>query len=623
MAPSAPPPIQWNRSGWYRHWGWRAASTLWAGLVCFAVACVCTYMIASSGDMIEPVFDAHGGRTRAAVSLEPGCTANIIDHLHLHVQRAAAVGASRRRRGILSGGRGLALRCVKTRCCCRTARPDLAPILRDITRALLDRQSDWLEAASAERYAVAARALSRFEYVLTARFRRHLRSGERLVLDELLSEALLAMVTCPGVGTELATELVATLPSVAQQLLGGKIRHIVAAVWARLSADFFGGGGAGGATRGEGKGGAGGGGAGGGGGAAAIQPLPREAGAPSCRLSRVLSALLLDIVDFDALAAFKLWWLRAVVLYSTFLVMLAGLCVLLVSAATAYDVGDLTWFTGGTAALAVVLAAEVSGTFAFLRRRAELLTRSVCGSFERALLHLDTRDELQSLMADMLTVAIDEAAKQLWPLDGPLRMLYRHHGGHDAVLAAAAARYDTIAKPQIREAFADVLAESDEPRHLCCRTDGRGRKQRRRGGTTSQDATSPRAVAPARENESFEWLAPVGSYLTESIERGAVAPLQAAWRGYRVRSTLRSAGGGGAVTQSALQQQEAKEQEEEQPSDHNVPPAPPNSLPAPTILPPPTYPQPAIRAEVGGGQRQSRLRAASLAAMALTDIVRI
>ena len=62
---------------------------------------------------------------------------------------------------------------------------------------------------------------------------------------------------------------------------------------------------------------------------------------------------------------------------------------------------------------------------------------------------------------------------------------------------------------------------------------------------------------------------------------------------------------------------EAKEHE--RPSD--VPPAPPNSLPAPAILPPPRLPQPAIRAEVGGGQ--SRLAATSLAVVALTDIIRI
>ena len=71
--------------------------------------------------------------------------------------------------------------------------------------------------------------------------------------------------------------------------------------------------------------------------------------------------------------------------------------------------------------------------------------------------------------------------------------------------------------------------------------------------------------------------------------------------------------------QLKLRQQQQEAKEHERPSD--VPPAPPNSLPAPAILPPPRLPQPAIRAEVGGGQ--SRLAAASLAVVALTDVIRI
>ena len=81
-----------------------------AGLVCLGVGVACIVLIAQSGSLIETVYDEHG--VRAAVSLEPGCTLNVIHAVFLHTRRTATAGLPVRRRGLLGDGHWLATRCA-------------------------------------------------------------------------------------------------------------------------------------------------------------------------------------------------------------------------------------------------------------------------------------------------------------------------------------------------------------------------------------------------------------------------------------------------------------------------------------------------------------------------------
>ena len=86
----------------------------------------------------------------------------------------------------------------------------------------------------------------------------------------------------------------------------------------------------------------------------------------------------------------------------------AGLCVISVFTATTVDVGDATWWFGGSVAWLLVIGLQALWTTRYLQWRAQFLTVQICRSVKRTLLGVPHRPDVLALIGDVSTVVLDE-----------------------------------------------------------------------------------------------------------------------------------------------------------------------------------------------------------------------
>lgn len=111
----------------------------------------------------------------------------------------------------------------------------------------------------------------------------------------------------------------------------------------------------------------------------------------------------------------------------------------------------------------LVNVVQLGYTARYLRCKSAVMTAAIRISAEQTLLGLMDREDLTTLISDMIDSAVDEVYRQLRPFDGPVKLLFEKKGGKAAILKKVGDKF-TKAKPRIEQAFHKPIADetSDE-----------------------------------------------------------------------------------------------------------------------------------------------------------------
>ena len=263
----------------------------------------------------------------------------------------------------------------------------------------------------------------------------------KLVVSRLVTELVVALLSIGELPKVVMKEVMNNLPDTVRVVLGGKIDQVVSGVWAKLAAEFWLP-------------------------TAAISPRASlGTGAKESRLGRVLSRLCNDLVDAEVLAPVRTWYRNIRRTYILWIAFLFLVSVMINVTAAAWNWEENTWlFILGMSTLACCLA-QAAYTWFYLVKRAEYLTEKLMGSVQEHLLALWEREDLVELVGDLADVGINEAARLVWPLEGPVKVLYtKTLGGREGLLKLVGDIFEEQVKPIIVTVFEDLqAAEADEP----------------------------------------------------------------------------------------------------------------------------------------------------------------
>ena len=188
---------------------------------------------------------------------------------------------------------------------------------------------------------------------------------------------------------------------------------------------------------------------------------PRYVESRSNQLIEVVTAVVNDLVDFDALRPMHTWWARLMGVW------LVAFCTMVIFSCVVVAVGNRSqtsrqiWYVCGALLFLVVNGLQVAYTRFWLRRQAKTLTLQLAESAEATLLGLCERDDAMALVGALVDSAVDETLHHLRPFDAPARLVFDLQGGRDALIEKVKARFDKRTAPRIRLLFQRLRSGGD------------------------------------------------------------------------------------------------------------------------------------------------------------------
>ena len=522
---------------------WRLSYALSAACVVWSAAAVQLWLVFAGGNLVT-ISKNNQGVERAAIHLKLGCFLNVLSKIGLNLTKSLLRKSTAEklegnqvllaRRGLLNSN-SLAMSCLSTRCC--------RPMHRDLHRVLDDISNSLLTAAEPDVSAEVMEVLRRLAKEVVAVIEDQASHSGQLVLSQLVNEIALAVLNLEGLPQVAMQEVSKQLPLPVRAVLAGKLERTVTAVWHSLDVAFWDVPERHNSTPGR------------------RRSVVATNIAEQTRVGAVLTSLCDDLLDPQVLGPIRSWYWKVLRIYVCWFLGLFVLTVFLAAFATRADYSQESWMFGVGIGTVVFLIAQLAFTVNYLQRRAEKLTKLLLDGVESTLLGLMERPDLVLLVGDVADLLVPETAKQLWPLDGPIRALYGGAlGGRDGVVKIAKEQFDAQ-KPLIQQMFADLQAPPGQKSTALQQADeeyaaaaaaaaaGGGSTRAQRGKTPTVEVTSTADIEMGAVDEASEageggegdevglttkMARRIGSIFTGEMDKHA-SKLQAAHRGHVAR----------------------------------------------------------------------------------------
>lgn len=494
--------------------GWRLQYALSAACVVFLFAAVQLWLVYVGGNLVTVDKDGQGVE-RAAIHLKLGCFLNVLSKIGLNLTKSLLRKSTAEklegnqvllaRRGLLNSS-SLTMSCLSTRCC--------RPMHRDLHRVLDDISNSLLTAAEPDVSAEVMEVLRRLAKEIVHVIEDQASSSGQLVLSRLVNEIALAVLNLEGLPQTAMKEVSKHLPLPVRAVLAGKLERTVTAVWHALDEAFW--------DVPERRN---------------TSPSTRRATvalAEHTRVGAVLTSLCDDLLDPQVLSTMSGWYWKVLRIYVCWFLGLFVLTVCVAVYATRADYSQESWMFAVGIGTVVFLLAQLGFTAVYLQRRAEKLTKLLLDGVEATLLGLMVRPDLVLLVGDVADLLVPETAKQLWPLDGPIRALYTGAlGGRAGVIKIATEQFEAQ-KPLIEQIFADLqappgqkstdLKQADEEHAAAAASANNGSSTRaQQGKTPTVEVTSTADIEMGAVDEVAEAAEAAEASEGEEGEKGGLA----------------------------------------------------------------------------------------------------